>query len=205
MEQVEEAFEASPESKQLYASSGGKVNPAMVTTAYQHLFNRAPSATEAQAWVALASRSGMSPAATAAALVAAAQNTDATALTNRVAYVQQWFDTFYAKAVTPSNLVLTIGATNMVLGTTATGDDVVNAITGTSVTLNTGDTIDGSGGTGILAIANSTATQPTLAALADRVLRARRRWQARRRRNLPTGLSSPRPPSPRRGPACPPA
>jgi hypothetical protein len=210
--QVEAAFEASPESKQLYASSAGQVDPTMVATAYQHLFNRAPSAAEAQAWVDLAGRTGMSPAATAAALVAAAQNTDATALVNRTAYVQQWVATFNTQAVNVkvdaaaaaalairqlatigtdpaavtaansatnialspapapapagpapapvTNLVLTTGATDVVLGTT--GDDVINAITGTGATLNTGDTIDGSGGTDTLAIANSTATSLTL-------------------------------------------
>ncbi|MES2185410.1 MAG: hypothetical protein V4505_12735 [Pseudomonadota bacterium] len=68
-----------------------------------------------------------------------------------------------ASASAPAvNLVLTTGATDVVVGTA--GDDVINAITGTGTgaTLNTGDTLDGKGGIDTLAIVNSTAASLTL-------------------------------------------
>jgi hypothetical protein len=136
--QVEAAFQASPEARQVYASSAGQADAAMVTTAYQHLFNRAPSAAEVQFWVGVGSSQGLSQPALAITLAASAQGSDNTAQTNRVAYVQQWVDTFTPLATsvhydTAAALAL---ATQQLAGITADPASLTTASTATSVTLN---------------------------------------------------------------------
>lgn len=96
--QVEAAFDVSPEAARVYASSAGKADQAMVATAYQNLFNRMPSQAEAQYWVDHGASLGLSPSALSIVIAAGAQNSDITAVTNRLTYVQQWVTAFNAKA-----------------------------------------------------------------------------------------------------------
>lgn len=98
--QVQAALNASPEAQLIYNRSNGQADAAMVATAYAHLFGRVPLNAEAQFWVGVGRSQGLSQSALATAIAGAAQGSDSAVEANRMAYVQQWADTFSAMART---------------------------------------------------------------------------------------------------------
>ncbi len=135
--QVEAAFEASPEAKQLYASSGGRADAAMVTTAYLNLFNRTPTAAEVQFWVGKGTSLGLSQSALAITISSSAQGSDATANTNRLAYVKEWVNTFttLATSVNYNAAAAAALAKQQLANVTASADSLAGALTVTTNTI----------------------------------------------------------------------
>ncbi|MES2184282.1 MAG: hypothetical protein V4505_07040 [Pseudomonadota bacterium] len=144
--QVEAAFDASAEAKLVYNHSNGQADAAMVATAYVHLFGRVPTDIETQYWVDAGRSLGLSQSALSIAITGAAQGSDSTVATNRMAYVQQWVDTFstMAKDVNFDTAAATALAQRQLANINTTPASLANATSVTVFTL-TPPVVDDSG------------------------------------------------------------